>query len=169
MITYVYAQDKRGAIGYNNDLPWYLPNDLKFFKKVTMGHSILMGRKTFESMNKRLLPGRKTIVMTSDVEYGQDIEGLKVVNSIDQVIKLANDQELMVIGGAGVFKSLFPYVDRIIRTVIDEEFEADTYMPELDTNQFELVQEQIGKIDEKNKYAHRFEWWERKKENGDSV
>lgn len=169
MITYVYAQDKKGAIGFKNDLPWYLPNDLKFFKKVTMGHSILMGRKTFESMNKRLLPGRKTIVMTSDVEYGQDIEGLMVVNSIDQVIKLARDQELMVIGGAGVFKSLFPYVDRIIRTVIDSEFEADTYMPELDSNQFDLVQEQIGKLDEKNKYAHRFEWWERKKENRDGV
>ncbi len=162
MITFVYAQDLMGAIGYRNDLPWHLPNDLKFFKKVTMGHTILMGRNTFESMNRRLLPGRKSVILTSDLNYCQEIEGLTCVHSIDQVLELAKDQELMVIGGAGVFKQLFDHADKIIRTVIEAEFEADTYMPKIDESLFERVNVEEGVVDEKNPYARRYETWLRK-------
>ena len=162
MITFVYAQDLKGGIGYQNDLPWHLPNDLKFFKEVTMGHTMLMGRSTFESMNQRLLPGRKTVVMTRSIDYGKEIEGLELVHSVEEALELAKDQELMVIGGASVFKELLPHADKIIRTVIEGEFPADTFMPEVDPKTFDL--EKIIEVvaDDKNPYAHRFEWWIRK-------
>lgn len=162
MITYVYAEDLKGGIGYQNDLPWKLPNDMKFFKKVTMGHTILMGRSTFESMDCRLLPGRQTVVLTRSKDYGKDIEGLKVVHNVEEVIELAKDQELMVIGGAGVFASLMDHVDQIIRTKIEAEFPADTFMPEIDEKTFRLNKTIQAETDEKNPYSHRFEWWVRR-------
>ncbi|MGX7108414.1 dihydrofolate reductase [Facklamia miroungae] len=162
MITYVYAQDLKGAIGYQNDLPWHLPSDLKFFKEVTMGHTMLMGRTTFESMDRRILPGRKTVVLTSQEDYGKDIDELELVHSVEDVLELAKNQELMVIGGAGVFKSLMEHVDKILRTVIEGEFPADTYMPDIDQNIFRLDKVIDLPADDKNPYPHRFEWWVRK-------
>ena len=165
MITFVYAQDRKGAIGYRNRLPWHLPNDLKFFKEVTMGHTMLMGRHTFEGMEKRLLPGRKTVVMTSNPDYGQEIPELEVVTSVEEALDLAQDQELMVIGGAGVFKSLWDHADLIVRTVIDGEFPADVYMPAIDPEEFECIKSKPGRTDDKNLYPHTFEWWQRKSSN----
>lgn len=159
MISFVYAQERSGGIGYQNDLPWHLPNDLKFFKKTTMGHTILMGRKTFESMNKRLLPGRKTVVLTSQLDYGSDIEGLLVLHSIEQVREMAKEIDLMVIGGANLFLKLLDDVDQIIRTVIDEDFPFDVQMPEINQDKWELVKQEQGLVDAKNKHPHRFEWW----------
>ncbi|MGF3226561.1 dihydrofolate reductase [Facklamia sp. P12932] len=162
MITYVYAQDLKGAIGYQKDLPWHLPNDLNFFKEVTMGHTMLMGRTTFESMDRRFLPGRKTVVLTSQEDYGQDIAQLNLVHSVEDVLELAKDQELMVIGGAGVFKTLMDHVDKIVRTVIEGEFPADTYMADIDQEKFRLDKLVEVPADADNEYPHRFEWWVRK-------
>ena len=83
MLTLVYAQDQAGGIGYQNQLPWHLPNDLKFFKQVTLGHAILMGRKTFESMGCRLLPGRTSYVLTRQEDYKSEIEGLHRVHNLE--------------------------------------------------------------------------------------
>lgn len=162
MITYVYAQDNNGTIGYQNQLPWSLPNDMAFFKATTMGHPILMGRKTFESMDKRLLPGRQTIVMTNQPYYGEDIEGLMVVHTENQVLELAKNQEIMVIGGAQIFKLLMPYANIIIRTVIDGQFPSVVTVDEIDTTKWTLDKTEEGIVDEKNLYPHRFEWWSRK-------
>lgn len=162
MITFVYAQDKQGAIGYNGDLPWHLPSDLKHFKETTMGHTMVMGRKTFEAMGKRLLPGRKSVVVTNQDGYGADIPELTVLHDIESVLELGKDQELMVIGGAGLYESLWPYVDKISRTVIYDTFEADTFIPEIDESIFERVRVVPGVVDEKNVHAHDYEWWERK-------
>ncbi|MGO4937091.1 dihydrofolate reductase [Fundicoccus sp. Sow4_H7] len=162
MITYVYAQDNNGTIGYQNQVPWSLPNDMAFFKATTMGHPILMGRKTFESMDKRLLPGRQTIVMTNQPHYGEDIEGLMVVHTENQVLELAKNQEVMVIGGAQIFKLLMPYANIIIRTVIDGQFPSDVTVDEIDTTKWTLDKTEEGIVDEKNLYPHRFEWWSRK-------
>lgn len=162
MMTFVYAQDYKGAIGYQNRLPWHLPNDLQFFKRTTMGHTMLMGRKTFESMGKRLLPGRKTVVLTEQLNYGNEIEGLTVVHSVEEALQLAEKQSLMVIGGSAVFEALLPYADRIVRTFIEAEFEADTYMPDIDTARWQREAVEEGVTDERNHYPHRFEWWIRK-------
>lgn len=165
MITFVYAQDLNGGIGYQNDLPWNLPNDLKFFKETTMGHTMLMGRRTFEAMNKRLLPGRKTVVLTTDKTYGQDIPGLMVIHTVEEALELSANNNLMVIGGAKVFLELVNYAEKIVRTVIEENFPSDVVMPEIDTTNWELTKVLQGETDEKNIHTHRYEWWERKKED----
>lgn len=162
MMSFVYAQDQDGGIGYDGKLPWDLPNDMKFFVEQTMGHTMVMGRKTFESMDKRLLPGRETVVVTSQKDYGKDIEGLIVVNTIEEVLELGKDRDLKVIGGAGLFESLFDHVDEVIRTVIFETFPTDVHMPEVSEERWKLVKVREGVVDEENKYEHRFEWWERK-------
>ena len=162
MISFVYAQERNGGIGYEGDLPWSLPNDLKFFKETTMGHTMIMGRKTFEAMNQRLLPGRKTVVMTTQSNYGQEIEGLTVVHQLNEVLELAKHEHLMVIGGAEIFKILWPHADEIIRTVIDEDFPADVYMPEIDETYWQRVKVIEGETDEANRHVHQYEWWNRK-------
>lgn len=162
MITLVYAQELEGGIGLNNEMPWYLPNDFKHFKSTTMGHTILMGRKTFESMNQRLLPGRKSVVLTTQANYGKDIEGLVTIHTIDEALNLAKNTDLMVIGGAEIYKAMLPYADQIIRTVIEERFDVDTYVSEINRRDWELIKTVDGIIDEKNHYPHRFETWKRK-------
>lgn len=162
MITFVYAQERNGGIGYQGDLPWSLPSDLQFFKNTTMGHTMLMGRKTFEAMNQRLLPGRKTVVMTTQTNYGAAIDGLEIVSTINEVLELARNQHLMVIGGAEIFKLIWPHADEIVRTVIDDDFPADVYMPSIDQSKWERYKVVEGKLDEKNVHPHRYEWWRRK-------
>lgn len=164
MISLVYAQDQAGAIGYQNDLPWKLPADLQFFKKTTMGHTMVMGRRTFESMGKRLLPGRQTVVVTRQTDYGQAIKGLAVVHSIPELLDRYGDRHLMVIGGADLFKAVLPYTDEIIRTFIFDQFPADTFMDPIDTNRFECVKVATGQVDADNRYPHQFEWWHRKED-----
>ncbi len=164
MITFIYAQDKNGGIGYQNDLPWHLPDDLKHFKRETMGHTMVMGRKTFESMGQRLLPGRQSVVVTRQVDYGQAIEGLKVIHNVEEVLQLAEEKDLFVIGGAELFNALWPNVDRIIRTVIFESFPADVYLPEIDSAKFTMIEKKTVPIDDKNAYSHEYQWWERNKE-----
>ena len=128
MLTLVYAQDQAGGIGYQNQLPWHLPNDLKFFKQVTLGHAILMGRRTFESMGCRLLPGRTSYVLTRQEDYKSEIEGLHRVHDLEEIKSLAQDQEVMVIGGAEIFAAILPLADRVIRTQIKATFPADTFV-----------------------------------------
>lgn len=161
MITLVYAMDKNGGIGLDNKLPWHLPNDLKFFKTVTMESTIVMGRKTFESMGKRLLPGRKSVVLTRNLDYGKDIEGLTVVHTIEEVLKLSKEEKVHIIGGAQVFEDLLPYANRIIRTVIDGEFEIDTWMPMIDPSKWAMMDYRLIKADKDNKHEHAFERWVR--------
>jgi dihydrofolate reductase len=156
MISFVVAMDENRAIGKDNDLPWYLPNDLKYFKKVTMGKPIVMGRKTYESIGKPL-PGRENIVLTRDGNY--KAEGITVVHSVDEVLQ--KEEEICVIGGSEVFKLFLPVADRLYITEIHETFEADTYFPELNENEWKEVSREPGIIDEKNKYTHDFVVYEK--------
>ncbi|WP_124057348.1 dihydrofolate reductase [Vaginisenegalia massiliensis] len=165
MMYFVYAQDRQGGIGYQNDLPWHLPNDLKFFKEVTMGKTIVMGRKTFESMGKRLLPGRHTIVVTHQADYGKEIEGLEVVQDIDYLRKLSKTIDLMVIGGAGLFNHLWSDVDQIIRTYIDADFTCDVFMPSLDLSVWQCDKVVKVPVSEANPIPHQFEWWSKIKQS----
>src|SRR3982750_4529721 len=115
MISFVVAIGQNNVIGKNNQLPWHIPADLKFFKKVTMGHPIIMGRKTYESIGKPL-PGRENIIVTRNKEYKQ--EGCKVIHTVEDLLNLSKEkgEEVFVIGGAELFNVTFPYADRLYIT-----------------------------------------------------
>lgn len=157
MISFVVAMDENRGIGKDNDLPWYLPNDLKHFKKTTMGKPIVMGRKTYESIGKPL-PGRENIVVTRDDNY--EAEGTTIVHSIDEVLAIDAD-EICVIGGTEIFKLFMPVADRLYVTEIHHTFDADTYFPELDEEEWKEVSRESGTVDEKNKYPHDFVVYEK--------
>src|SRR4051794_30957587 len=122
MISFLVAMDKNRVIGRDNQLPWRLPEDLKYFKNVTMGHPIIMGRKTHESIG-RILPGRENIVVTRNPDYKS--EGCTVFNSVSELVNYCKqqDEEVFVIGGAEIFRELFPLADRLHITYIHEHFE----------------------------------------------
>jgi dihydrofolate reductase len=158
MISLLWAMDKNRGIGLNNELPWRLPEDLKYFKRVTMGKPIAMGRKTYDSIG-RPLPGRENIVITR--RQGLTIEGCTVIHDVKELVKREED-ELFVIGGAEIFKEILPYADRLYITEIYEEFEADTFFPEIDMSDWELIESNPGIKDEKNPYDYVFFVYQRK-------
>ncbi|MCC3357084.1 dihydrofolate reductase [Bacillus sp. REN16] len=164
MISLLLAMDKNQLIGKDNDLPWRLPADLAYFKRVTMGHAIIMGRKTYDSIG-RPLPGRENIIVTRDTSY--KAEGCKVIHSIDEIVKLREetDQELFVIGGAEIFKMILPYSDRLYITEIEEEFEGDTYFPAFNKNEWKVISKEKGIKDEKNPYDYTFIVYEKIPQN----
>lgn len=158
-ITLIWAMAKGGVVGRDNRLPWRLPADMAFFKAQTTGKTVLMGRKTWESMNARPLPNRVNAVLTRDKAF--KAEGAKVIHSFEEALKLGEQGELMVIGGAEIFAYFLPYADKLLVTVIDEVIEGDVRMPEIDWSLFELTSEQPGVRDEKNPYDYRFLTYER--------
>ncbi|MGC4378742.1 dihydrofolate reductase [Fictibacillus sp. Mic-4] len=158
MISYVVAMDENHLIGSKNKLPWHLPADLKYFKKVTMNKPIVMGRKTYESIGKPL-PGRENIVLTRDRNY--KAEGCTVIYSVEDIIKRDNE-EICVIGGAEVFRLFMPYVNRMYITKIHETFEGDTYFPDFNEKEWKIVSKTPGQVDEKNKYPHDFIVYDKK-------
>lgn len=163
MISFVWAQDQNGLIGKDGALPWYLPNDLKHFKRVTLDGKIAMGRKTYESFPKRPLPERENLILSRNKNY--QAEGAQVFTDKEDLLAYAKESgvPLYIIGGASIYKNFLPQADRLIRTVIQAEFEGDTYMPKIDYQDWELVASKDGLVDEKNPYPHRFEWYEKKK------
>lgn len=161
-LSLLVAADENNVIGKNNQLPWHLPNDLKYFKNQTWGMPILMGRKTFESIGKPL-QGRKNIVISRNGEWASD--GILVVHSVEDAIEKAKQsgvKEIFVIGGAEIFKTAFPAADRVYLTRIHHRFDGDVFFPAMKTEDWNLVQTRFCHPDEKNKYAHTFEVWERK-------
>ena len=161
MISFIVAMDQNGAIGKDNQLPWHLPEDLKFFKRVTMGHPIAMGRKTHESIG-RVLPGRENIVITRQPNYQS--EGCTVYSSIDEFVMNSRkqDNEFFVIGGAEIFRETFPFADRLYITYIDENFAADTFFPPFNQEDWVLTSVEKGIKNEKNPYDYEFRIYERK-------
>lgn len=138
MIAFVVAHDENLVIGKDNQLPWHLPEDLAYFKKVTMGKPLIMGRNTFESIG-RPLPGRENIVITRNSSYQH--EGIHTVQNMEEAIQLARSfhSDVMVIGGASLFKEQLPLADTLFITEIHAEFEGDTYFPKISENEWELV------------------------------
>lgn len=147
--------DENRLIGKENGLPWKIPADLQFFKKVTMSKPIVMGRKTFESIG-RPLPGRKNIIITRDKGYTAD--GCEVAYSIDQAISLAGHvDEVMVIGGANIYQQFITQADRLYLTKVHGEFSGDAWFPEIDFSQWQLDEKEDHKADEKNESDYSFE------------
>lgn len=138
-ISMIVAMGKNREIGINNEIPWHLPEDLKFFKKTTLGHHIVMGRKTFESIGKPL-PGRKTIILTKNPNYS--VDGCISASSIDEAIevaKKAGEEELMICGGANIYQQALNKTNRIYLTTVDYNGEADSFFPELNQNEWQEI------------------------------
>ncbi|MDF2947055.1 MAG: dihydrofolate reductase [Bacillales bacterium] len=159
MISIIVAMDENGLIGKDNDLPWYLPNDLRYFKKITTGNTILMGRKTFESIG-RPLPNRKNVILTRNKNYFSD--NITVIHSIEEIEKLDIGENLYVIGGAEIFKELIDITDKLYITKIYSTFDGDVFFPKIDWDIWEVESVETGLVDEKNIYPHDFFLYKRK-------
>ena len=161
-IIAIWAQDKSGIIGKNNHLPWHLPKDLKHFKETTLNQAILMGRVTFEGMNKRLLPNRETLILTTQSDY--QVEGANVVTSVEEVLTWYTNQDktLYIVGGSQVYKLFEPYVDELFVTQVQAEVEGDTYFPkDFDFSKFSLVSSVFHEKDEQNQFDFTIEYYVR--------
>jgi dihydrofolate reductase len=161
VLSLLVAADEANVIGKDNKLPWHLPNDLKYFKNLTWGMPILMGRKTFESIGKPLA-GRQSIVITRNKDWQH--HGVEVVHSVKEAIERARQKdikEVFVIGGAEIFNTSLAQADRIYLTRIHHTFEGDVYFPELSDKEWKLVKSHLSPKDEKNPYDHTFQVWER--------
>ena len=159
-IAMIAAVAENNAIGINNKMPWYLPGDLRYFKAVTMGKPIIMGRKTFDSLRKPL-PGRTNIVITRDKDWSH--EGVKVVHSLQDAISLAEDvalingnDELMVIGGAEIYRQALPQADRLYLTRVYQSFKGDAFFPELNDAEWQEVarEDQHSEDEEPLKFSY---------------
>lgn len=158
-VSMVVAIAENNAIGKDNELLWYLPTDLKHFKTITKGHTIIMGRKTFDSIGKPL-PHRRNIVITrsKDLEIG----GAEVVNTVGEALALCTDEEeVFIVGGAEIYKLAMAKTDRIYLTTVHQSYEADAYFPEIDFNLWREVAAERHEPDEKNNIAFTFSTLER--------
>jgi dihydrofolate reductase len=153
MISIVVAMDQNRVIGKDNRLPWHLPADLAHFKRLTMGHVIVMGRKTYEAIG-RPLPGRTNVVLTQNVNY--TAEGCIVVYSVREVLERFSSEPIDVIGGAQIISLFLPFIDMMHLTIIEAEFPGDVYFPEINMAEWELISKQKGIKDAKNPYDYYF-------------
>lgn len=137
-IVLIAAVAKNRVIGIENRLPWHLSTDLKYFKAITLGHTILMGRKTFESLG-RPLPKRRNMVMTQNKSWKH--EGYEIVHAVDEVLdKTAAEEKVFVIGGEAIFTAFLPYADYLYLTEIHQDFEGDTFFPRYEKTQWREIQ-----------------------------
>jgi len=153
-LSIIVAMDDNQLIGKNNALPWHLPADLGYFKKVTTGKTVLMGRKTYESIG-RPLPNRRNVIVSRNTNFKAD--GCEVVSSIDAALKLAkDDSEVMVMGGASFYEQMLPSVDRLYITQIEGEYQGDAHFPKFDRGKFSEVSRESHTADEKNQHTYHF-------------
>lgn len=148
MIAAIVAMSENRVIGINNDLPWHLPQELKYFKQITTGHTIIMGRKTYESIG-RPLPNRKNVVVTRQSNY--EVEGVTVINNLEEYLNEHKEEDLFVIGGAELFNLSFPYFDTLYITEIHHKFEGDTFFPVFNKKEWVIKSKSEEHIDEKSK------------------
>ncbi|GAB6013207.1 dihydrofolate reductase [Viscerimonas tarda] len=158
----VVAIDENHAIGKANKLLCHLSNDLKNFKTITQGHTVIMGRKTFESLPNGALPKRRNIVITRNKSL--QIEGVEVLTSLEDAFDACkDDREVFVIGGGSVYRDVFPVADKLYVTIIHHKFEdVDTHFPVIEPSEWEEVTEDNHGADEKNEYAHTFILYKRR-------
>ncbi|WP_411953290.1 dihydrofolate reductase [Alkalibacillus sp. S2W] len=155
----IVAMDENHVIGLDQGMPWHLPNDLKYFKSVTSQSTIVMGRKTFESIG-RPLPKRHNIILTRQKDFNP--EGCTVIHSMEELqdVVLSNEH-VFIIGGAALFAEALSFADYMYITHIHSTFEGDTYFPEVDWSKWALVERTEGETDEKNQHAHTFSVYKR--------
>jgi dihydrofolate reductase len=158
-LSIIVAMDRNRVIGKNDTLPWRISEDLKYFKRVTMGKPIVMGRKTHESIG-RPLPGRENIILTRDQNY--QTEGCTVLHSVEEILEHCNDiNEVMITGGSEIYKQTFEKVTRLYLTEVHAEVDGDTYFPEFDRDEWEEISREDFEADEKNEFDYSFVLLER--------
>ncbi len=158
----IAAIANNNVIGNNNQLIWHMPSDLKHFKSLTMGHTLIMGRKTFESLGSPL-KGRKTIVLSRQTSY--DAQGCQVAGDLNEALKLVQkEKEVFIAGGAQIYRQSIKMnqARRIYLTRIFASFEGDAFFPEIDPGQWELIERTDNQPDEKNPYAYSFQTYKRR-------
>lgn len=162
MLSLIVAVAKNNVIGKDNTLIWHLPDDLKRFKQLTTGKTIIMGRKTFESLG-RILPKRKHIVLCKSGSLQVDDERVEVVKDISELDKYIQDEEEhFIIGGASIYSLLLDKVSKMYITRINEEFEGDAYFPQFDEKKWKIVEQIKGPRNEENPYDYDYITYERK-------
>lgn len=160
LISIIVAMDENRVIGYKNKLPWNIPSELKYFRETTKGKPVIMGRKTFESIG-RPMPERLNIIVTRDKNYKAD--NCIVVNNREDAIKAAeSSNEIMVIGGAEIYKLFLPTANRLYITKVHGTFQGDTYFPEFNESEWIKVKEKFVEKDNENKYSYTIMVLERK-------
>lgn len=161
MISLVVAAAENNAIGKNNQLLWHLPNDLKFFKNTTWAGVVIMGRKTFESVNKPL-PGRLNIVVTGNKDWKP--EGVLTAGDLKEAVELAsqeNFKKIFIIGGGEIYKQSMPLADIIYMTRVHTQIDGDTFFPVIDPHEWQLKEKNDFSKDEKHAFDYSFEKWEK--------
>lgn len=156
MLSIIVAIANNNVIGKDNKLIWHLPEDLKRFKELTTGKTIIMGRKTFESLG-RVLPNRKHIVITRNKDLKIESDMVHIITDTNELEQYINSkEEAFVIGGGTIYKMLMPYAEKLYITKINENFEGDTYFPEIDEKEWKIESKEKGKTDEKNPYKYEY-------------
>lgn len=160
IISIIVAIGNNRIIGIKNALPWNLPADMEYFRQKTWGKPVIMGQKTFESISNSL-PGRTNIIITLDKNY--KVPGCIVVHSIEESLRVAKDfEEVMIIGGASIYKQFLPLANRMYLTFVHGDFNGDFYFPEWDSNEWQEVERFEREADENNQYRLSFVTLERK-------
>lgn len=159
-LAIIVATDERGLIGKDNDLPWKLSADLQYFRKVTMGKPIIMGRNTHESIG-RALPGRQNIIVTHKQDYV--VEGCTVVNSIKEALQVCkNEEEAVVMGGASLYEHFLSRANKLYLTLVHTTLEGDTWFPKWNKDEWQEISREDHLADENNNYPYSFVVFERK-------
>lgn len=161
-LSIIVAIAQNGAIGKDNDLLWHLSGDLKRFKQLTTGHPVVMGRRTWESLPKRPLPGRRNIVFTQNHDY--EAPGAEVVHSVNGLFQALKDtdDEVFVMGGAAIYRLLLPFTNRLYVTQVYHDYDADVYFPTIDMSEFTLVSIGEPMFDEASGLDYAYEEYHRK-------
>ena len=162
MISLLVAASENNAIGKDGKLLWNLPNDLKYFKNLTWGMVVVMGRKTYEAIDKPL-PGRVNVVITRKTDWVRD--GVQVAEDLNKSLKLAeatNCKEIFIIGGGEIYTEFMSKADRIYMTRVHAELDGDTYFPTFTSDNWNLVSSKKYEADVKHKYSYTFEVWDKK-------
>lgn len=162
MVSAIVAVAENGVIGRDNDIPWRLSDDLKYFKRTTLDHHIIMGRNNFFSIG-RPLPKRTNIIITRNLFYA--IDGCLIAHSVEEALGIAFDngeEEAFIIGGAMIYELSMPYWDRLYLTRVHAKVEGDVFFPELNMDEWTLVASEDHHADEKNEYDYSFQIYERK-------
>ena len=153
-LAIISAMDRNGLIGAGNTLPWNLPADLAHFKKLTLGHPVIMGSNTWNSLPKKPLPGRQNIVLSRTM--AKDMPECDVARSLDEALSMAKGERVFIIGGASVYQEALPRTDVLYLTRIDGEFEGDTHFPKLDEDAWQETEHEAHEKDEKNPHDYPF-------------